>query len=101
MLRQGSGEGEVDSMLRLLCDYEAKCLAGEASTPEEAKQVGLLTDQQPGGRSHPGVAAVGLRCLVPPAVGLAAGPAGPPVMPACLLADLPLPLPLPQRVCPT
>ena len=40
MLRQGSSEGEVASMQRLLCDYEAKCLAGEASTPEETKQVG-------------------------------------------------------------
>ena len=41
MRRQGAGDEEVASMLSLLREFEAKCLAGsEAVTPADAKRVG-------------------------------------------------------------
>jgi hypothetical protein len=46
MRRQGAGEGEVASMLRLLADFEHKCLGDGRVSPQESKQVGLLDMQQ-------------------------------------------------------
>ena len=39
MRGQGADEVEVATMLRLLRDFEGKCLAGEPSTAEECQQV--------------------------------------------------------------
>lgn len=48
MRQQGMDKGEVESMLCLLCEYEAKCLAGsEPVAPPESRQVRRLAACSP------------------------------------------------------